>query len=180
MVHGYICSKLPKEFRKVFGELYNCFLSTLYFHALVMLLISEVYSENFESHPDHWDGNIYNLEYCLELAILHFIISWSFHFFVPQGDGIWLLQSKERERWRNVENDEWREVAENAACLASSGTWLIFSIKFCHLRYCSIFPGSSWHMFCSFRWMHCWSLTVQHKTSTTGLSTVVSCCSSEI
>ena len=177
MVHGYICSKLPKDFRKVWGELYNCFLSTLYFHALVMLLISEVYSENFESHPDRWDGNIYNLEYCLEFF---FSISWSFHFFVPQGDGVWLLQSKERERWRNVENDEWREVAENAACLASSGTWLIFSIKFCHLRYCSIFPGSSWHMFCSFRWMHCWSLTVQHKTSTTGLSTVVSCCSSEI
>ena len=43
MVHGYICSKLPKEFRKVFGELYNCFLSTLYFHALVMFFISKVY-----------------------------------------------------------------------------------------------------------------------------------------
>ena len=48
MVHGYICSKLPKDFRKVWGELYNCFLSTLYFHALVMLLISEVSSENFK------------------------------------------------------------------------------------------------------------------------------------
>ena len=103
---------------------YKIVSSAHYFHALVMLLISEVYSENFESHPDHWDGNIYNLEYCLELAILHFIISWSFHFFVPQGDGIWLLQSKERERWRNVENDEWREVAENAACVASPGIWL--------------------------------------------------------
>ena len=45
MVHGYICSKLPKEFRKVFGELYNCFLGTLYFHALVTFFISKVYSE---------------------------------------------------------------------------------------------------------------------------------------
>ena len=30
------------------------------------------------------------------------------------------------------------------------------------------------------RWMHCWSLTVQPKTSTTESSTVVSCCSLEI
>ena len=84
MVHGYICSKLPKEFRKVFGEFYNCFLSTLYFHALVMLLISEVNSENFESHPGHWDGNIYDLESCLELTIF-FQYKLKFPLFISSG-----------------------------------------------------------------------------------------------
>ena len=62
-----IAERIQESF---WGIIYNFFLSTLYFHALVMLLISEVYSENFESHPDHWDGNINNLDYCLELSIL--------------------------------------------------------------------------------------------------------------
>ena len=53
-------------------------------------------------------------------------------------------------------------------CFAISGIVVLYSGSSCH------------YMLCAFRLMHCWSLTVQHKTSTTGLSTVVSCCSSEI
>ena len=53
-------------------------------------------------------------------------------------------------------------------CFAISGIVVLYSGSSCH------------YMLCAFRLMHCWSLTVQHKTSTTGLSTVASCCSSEI
>ena len=89
-------------------------------------------------------------------------------FFPPQSDGIWLLQSETREGWRDAENYEWRKTPENFACPAGTGD-----------HRCRYYLTFSNHL-SSYRWMRCWNLTVQPKTSTTGSSTAVSCCSLEI
>ena len=79
MVHGYICSKLPKEFRKVFEELFYCFLSTLYFHALFMLLISEVFFWKF--WKSSWPLRRKHLQFRILLRVdFFFSLCWSFQF----------------------------------------------------------------------------------------------------